>query len=168
MDLITGAGDACAGRFSLQRFISSVRLQIPGDGKEVREYFVFFRREQFAAVKIFCRVVRRPCTFLAHRREECIVDTFAQSLELAQEAVFGFDIKDDSSLAYVSCLVALETVMPFSNASEIDFSITIEDGNTVMIDLQGVDIETEQLATINLIASHYFHSKRCNLPVVIH
>ena len=94
--------------------------------------------------------------------------TFADSLSLAQEAVFGFDIKDDSSLAYVSCLVALETVMPFSNAAELDFSIALEEGKDLLIDVQGVDLEREQLATINLIASHYFHSKRCNLPVIIH
>lgn len=96
------------------------------------------------------------------------MNTFASSLSLAQEAVLGFDIKDDSSLAYVSCLVALETVMPFSNAAEMEFSVRVEDRNTVTMDPQGVDIEQEQLETINLIASHYFQSKRCNLPVVVH
>lgn len=94
--------------------------------------------------------------------------TLALSLSMAQETVFGFDIQDDSSLAYVSCLVALETVIPFSNAAEMDFSITIEDDNTLMIDPQGVDIERDTLETINLIATHYFHSKRCNLPVIVH
>lgn len=94
--------------------------------------------------------------------------TFDRSFSLAQEAVLGFDIKDNSSLAYVSCLVALETVMPYSNAAEMEFSITVENDNTVMIDPHSVDIEHEQLDTINLIASHYFHSKRCNLPVVVH
>lgn len=94
--------------------------------------------------------------------------TFELSLSMAQETVFGFDIQDDSSLAYVSCLVALETVIPFSNAAEMDFSIVIEDDNTLAIDPQGVDIEGDTLQTINLIANHYFHSKRCNLPVIVH
>ncbi|MFA6311163.1 MAG: hypothetical protein WC681_06750 [Sterolibacterium sp.] len=94
--------------------------------------------------------------------------TLASSLFMAQETAFGFDTQDDSSLAYVSCLVALETVIPFSNAAEMDFSIVIEDDNTLTIDPQGVDIERDQLETINLIATHYFHSKRCNLPVIVH
>lgn len=93
---------------------------------------------------------------------------FERSITLAEEAVLGFDIKDNSTLAYVSCLVALETVMPFSNAAELEFSVTVENGNTVLIDPHSVDIEREQLATINLIASHYFHSKRCNLPILVH
>ena len=96
------------------------------------------------------------------------MNTLALSLSMAQETVFGFDIQDDSSLAYVSCLVALETVIPFSNAAEMDFSITIEDDNTLMIDPQDVDIDRDKLETINLIATHYFHSKRCNLPVIVH
>lgn len=94
--------------------------------------------------------------------------TLASSLSMAQETVFGFDTQDDSSLAYVSCLVALETVIPFSNAAEMDFSIVIEDDNTLTIDPQGMDIERDKLETINLIATHYFHSKRCNLPVIVH
>jgi hypothetical protein len=97
-----------------------------------------------------------------------IVMTFAGSLSLAQEVVLGFDITDDSTLAYVSCLVALETVMPYSNAAEMEFSVTIKDETTVMMDLHGVDVEREKLETINLIASHFFHSKRCNLSVVVH
>jgi len=96
------------------------------------------------------------------------VKTIAGSLSSAQEAILGFDIQDDSSLAYVSCLVALETVMPFSNPAEMDFSIILDEGNHVTIDPQGLDIEREQLETINLIATHYFHSKRCNLPVIVH
>lgn len=94
--------------------------------------------------------------------------TLALSLSLAQEAVAGFDIQDDSSLAYVSCLVALETVIPCSNPAEMDFSIIIEDDHSLMIDPQSTDIEHDKLATINLIANHYFHSKRCNLPVNVH
>ena len=96
------------------------------------------------------------------------MNTLARSLSLAQEAVLGFDTKDDSSLAYVSCLVALETVMPFSNAAEMEFSVTVEDKNTVTMNPQGLDIEYEKLEAINMIASHYFQSKRCNLPVVVH
>ena len=82
--------------------------------------------------------------------------------------MLGFDIQDDSTLAYVSCLVALETVMPFSNSAEMEFSVIVEDERTVRIDPRGNDIGREQLAAINLIASHYYHSKRCNLPVVVH
>lgn len=96
------------------------------------------------------------------------MNTFALSLSMAQETVFGFDIQDDSSLAYVSCLVALETVIPFSNPAEMEFSITIEDDKTLMIDPQDVDIERDKLETINLIATHYFQSRRCNLPVIVH
>ena len=94
--------------------------------------------------------------------------SFALSMSLAEESVVDFDIKDNSTLAYVSCLVALETVMPFSNAAEMEFSLTVEYGNTVLIDPHSVDIEPEELATINLIASHYYHSKRCNLPIRVH
>lgn len=96
------------------------------------------------------------------------MNSFALSISLAEEAAFGFDLKDKSTLAYVSCLVALETVMPFSNAAEMEFSVTVENGNTLLIDPYSVDIEREKLETINLIASHYFHSKRCNLPVLVH
>ena len=96
------------------------------------------------------------------------MNTFAHSISLAEEAVLGFDIKDKSTLAYVSCLVALETVLPFSNAAEMEFSLSVENGNTVLIDPHSVDIDSEKLETINLIASHYFHSKRCNLPVLVH
>ncbi len=97
-----------------------------------------------------------------------MVKSLAHDLSLAQEAVRGFDIKDDSTLAYVSCLVALETVMPLSNAAEMEFSLAVDDGSTVHIDPSSVDIDSERLATINLIASHYFHCKRFNLPVVVH
>lgn len=96
------------------------------------------------------------------------MNIFARDLSLAQEAVLGFDIQDDSTLAYVSCLVALETVMPFSNPAEMEFSVIVDDERTVRIDPRGIDIGREKLAAINLIASHYFHSKRCNLPVVVH
>jgi len=96
------------------------------------------------------------------------VKTLERDLSLAQETVLGFDIQDDSTLAYVSCLVALETVMPFSNSAEMDFSVIVEDERTVRIDPRGNDIGREELAAINLIASHYYHSKRCNLPVLVH
>ena len=100
--------------------------------------------------------------------EECTVNTLARDLSRAQESVAGYEIKDDSTLAYVSCLVAFETVMPYSNAAEIEFSVLIEDESKVLINPHGIEIEREQLETINMIASHYFHSKRCNLPVIVH
>ena len=94
--------------------------------------------------------------------------TFAHCLSSAQDSIVGFDTQDDSSLAYVSCLVALETVLPFSNPAEIDFSITIHEGDTIMIDPHGMEMDRDELETVNLIATHYFHSKRCNLPVLVH
>ena len=96
------------------------------------------------------------------------MNAFERSLTSAQEAVIGFDTRDDSSLAYVSCLFALEAVMPYSNAAEMEFSVIVGDGNSVAIDPQGFDLEDEALEMVNLLASHYFHSKRCNLPVVVH
>lgn len=94
--------------------------------------------------------------------------TFASSLSLAQETIFGYNITDDSTLAYVSSLVALETVMPFSNATEMEFAISIADKNTIVMNLHEVEIESEKLKTINHITSHYFYSKRSNLQVVVH
>ena len=94
--------------------------------------------------------------------------SFAHSLSSAQETVLGIDTKDVSSLAYVSSLVALETVIPFVNAAEIEFTVMVEDNNTVTIDPVGLDIDTATLATINMIASHYFQTRRWNLPVVVH
>jgi hypothetical protein len=94
--------------------------------------------------------------------------TFAHSLSLAQEVVHGFNTKDDSTLAYVSCLVALETVMPYSNAEEMEFSVTVGANHSICIEPDGLDLDGETLETINQIASHYFHSKRCNLPVLVH
>jgi hypothetical protein len=96
------------------------------------------------------------------------MNTFERSLSSAQEAVIGFDTRDDSSLAYVSCLFALEAVMPFSNAAEMEFSVTVAEGNSVAIDPQGFDLEDDTLEMVNLIASHYFQSKRCNLPMLVH
>ncbi|OHC62719.1 MAG: hypothetical protein A2045_02085 [Rhodocyclales bacterium GWA2_65_20] len=94
--------------------------------------------------------------------------SFAHSLSSAQETVLGIDTKDISSLAYVSGLVALETVIPFANAAEVEFTVVVEGDNTVTIDPVGLDIDSATLATINMIASHYFQTRRWNLPVVVH
>ncbi|MBI4986330.1 MAG: hypothetical protein HZC24_13570 [Rhodocyclales bacterium] len=96
------------------------------------------------------------------------MNPFALSLSIAQEAVAGIDTKDVSSLAYVSSLVALETVIPFVNAAEIEFTVMVEAGDTVTVDPVGLDVDAATLATINMIASHYFQSRRWNLPVVVH
>ncbi|MDD5249347.1 MAG: hypothetical protein PHY45_10200 [Rhodocyclaceae bacterium] len=94
--------------------------------------------------------------------------SFAHSLTSAQEAVLGIDTKDASSLAYASALVALETVMPFINAAEVEFTVSVERDNTVTVDPTGLDIDPAMVATINIIASHYFQTRRWNLPVVVH
>ena len=94
--------------------------------------------------------------------------SFAHSLSSAQETVRDIDTRDSSSLAYVSGLVALETVIPFANAAEVEFTVTLDDKGSVTIDPVGLDIDTDTRATINLIASHYFQTRRWNLPVVVH
>lgn len=94
--------------------------------------------------------------------------SFARSLSSAQETVLGIDTKDSSSLAYASALVALETVIPFVNATEVEFTVTVAHGNTVIVDATGLDVDSATVATINMIASHYFQTRRWNLPVVVH
>jgi hypothetical protein len=100
--------------------------------------------------------------------ENDIMKSFARSLSSAQQTVLGIDTKDISSLAYVSGLVALETMIPFVNAAEVEFTVMVEDNGTVTIDPVGLDIDAASLATINIVASHYFQTRRLNLPVVVH
>lgn len=96
------------------------------------------------------------------------MNPFARTLSSAQEAVVGFDTRDVSSLAYVSCLFALEAVLPYVNAEELEFAVTIGEGDTVCIDPRDMDIEHETVEMVNILASHYFQSKRNNLPILIH
>jgi hypothetical protein len=100
--------------------------------------------------------------------EDDVMKSFAHSLSSAQETVLGIDTKDISSLAYVSALVALETVIPLTNAAELEFSVSVEVGGNVTIEPIDLDIDTITLETINMIASHYFQTRRWNLPVVVH
>lgn len=94
--------------------------------------------------------------------------SFAHSLSSAQETVLGIDTKDISSLAYASALVALETVIPFVNAAEVEFTVAVDDKHNVAVNPTGLDVDTATVATINMIASHYFQTRRWNLPVVVH
>lgn len=96
------------------------------------------------------------------------MNAFARSLSSAQEAVVGFDTRDVSSLAYVSCLFALEAVLPNVNAEELEFAVTLGEHDTVYIDPRDLDMEHETIEMVNLLASHYFQSKRNNLPILIH
>ena len=105
---------------------------------------------------------------LSRSEEDDVVKTFAHSLSSAQEAVLGIDVKDTSSLAYVSALVALETMLPLGNAAETEFTVMVEGNGIVTIDPLDFEVDADMLATINMIASHYFQTRRWNLPVMVH
>lgn len=96
------------------------------------------------------------------------MNPFSRSLTTAQEAVIGFDTRDTSSLAYVSCLFALEAVLPYVNAAEMEFAVTIGEGDSICIDPRDIDLEHDTVEMVNLLASHYFQSKRNNLPILVH
>lgn len=92
---------------------------------------------------------------------------FARSLASAQESVAGIDTRDASSLAYVSSLVALETVLPDASAAEIDFSVSIE-GGAVRVELADADFDRATREAINIVASHYFQARRRNIAISVH
>ena len=96
------------------------------------------------------------------------MNTFARLLADAQQAVAGIDTRDVSSLAYVSSLVALETVIPSGGAAEMDFTISVLTDGTLSLDLEEVEVDEATRATINLVASHYFQAQHHNIPVSVH
>ncbi len=95
------------------------------------------------------------------------MNTFARSLASAQESVAGIDTRDASSLAYVSSLVALETVLPDASAIELEFSVTVEEG-VVRVELADASIDRDIREAINIVASHYFQARRRNIAVSVH
>ena len=96
------------------------------------------------------------------------MNSFARLLANAQQAVEGIDTRDLSSLAYVSSLVALETVIPSGSADEMEFMISLHEDGTLTIDLAEIDVDATTRATINLVASHYFQARHSNIPVSVH
>ena len=94
--------------------------------------------------------------------------TFASSLASAQETVIDIDVRDVSSLAYVSSLVALEAVLPGESAEQMDFTVSVQDDGTVSVEVGETVIDQDIRETINLVASHYFQARRRNIPVSVH
>lgn len=94
--------------------------------------------------------------------------TFARSLADAQQTVAGIDTRDISSLAYVSSLVALETVLPLGSAEDIEFEVSIFDGGIVVVDVSDIDLEPATRQAINAVASHYFQARRRNVAISVH
>lgn len=95
-------------------------------------------------------------------------NTFARSLAEAQQTVAGIDTRDVSSLAYVSSLVALETVLPLGSAEETEFTVAVFDDNVVVVDVTSVDLDHATRQAINAVASHYFQARQRNVPVSVH
>ncbi len=96
------------------------------------------------------------------------MSAFSRSLASAQESVSGIDTRDASSLAYVSSLVALETVLPNASAAEIDFSVTITEKGNVRVDLADADVDPDTREAINIVATHYFDARRRNIAISVH
>jgi hypothetical protein len=94
--------------------------------------------------------------------------TFASSLAHAQKAVVDLDTSDIESLAFVSGLVALSTVIPDVSTREIGVSVTIEPEGTLTVELAQVHLDATTREMINLVASHYFEARRRNQAVSVH
>lgn len=94
--------------------------------------------------------------------------SFASSLAFAQEAVLDLDTGDVESLAFVSGLVALRTVIPEVTTKALGVSVTVEADATLVVELEDVDIDAATQAMLNLIASHYFQARRWNQVVSVH
>lgn len=94
--------------------------------------------------------------------------TFASSLARAQEAIGDLDTNDIESLAFVSGLVALKTVVPEVASREVAVSVTIEPEGSLTVELEQVRIDALTQTMINLVASHYFESRRRNQSVSVH
>lgn len=94
--------------------------------------------------------------------------TFACSLAAAQQCVADFDTKDASSLAYVSSLVALETLLPELRVEEMEFTVELHADKSIVIDLPSDDIDPAIRDAINAVASHYFLARLNNIAVSVH
>lgn len=92
----------------------------------------------------------------------------ADCLSDALDAISGIDTTDASSLAYVSGLLALQLAFPGGNSQEIDFSVLVGDNSVLTVDTEGLDLDHAARDAINIIATHYFQSVRCNLPLLVH
>lgn len=94
--------------------------------------------------------------------------TFASSLARAQEAIVDLDTNDIESLAFVSGLVALKTVVPEVASREVAVSVTIEPEGSLTVELEQVRVDAMTQTMINLVASHYFEARRRNQSVSVH
>jgi len=94
--------------------------------------------------------------------------TFACSLAAAQQCVADFDTKDASSLAYVSSLFALETLLPDSRVDEMEFTVELHADRSIVIDLQSSELEPALRDAINAVASHYFLARLNNIAISVH
>jgi len=94
--------------------------------------------------------------------------SFASSLAHAQKAVGDLDTSDIESLAFVSGLVALRTVVPDVPTREVAVSVTIEPQGTLTVELDQVRLDGPTQEMINLVASHYFEARRRNQAVSVH
>ncbi len=96
------------------------------------------------------------------------MNSFARLLANAQETVAGIDTRDVSSLAYVSSLVALETLIPSGSAAEMEFTISVHSDGSLSIELEEIELDEATRAAINMVASHYFQAQHHNIPVSVH
>lgn len=94
--------------------------------------------------------------------------SFASSLAFAQEAVLDLDTGDVESLAFVSGLVALRTVIPEVTTKALGVSVTVEPGGMLTVELDDVDVDAATQTMLNLVASHYFQARRWNQVVSVH
>lgn len=94
--------------------------------------------------------------------------SFATSLAYAQEAVTDIDTADVESLAFVSGLVALRTMIPDMTTGALAVSVTIEQDGSLVVDVEDVGLDAATREMINLVASHYFQARRWNLTVSVH
>lgn len=96
------------------------------------------------------------------------MNSFVQSLANAQQSVSEIDTRDISSLAYVSGLVALESILPNESASELDFEVAVLENGSIHVEVKEVDIDAARREAINAVASHYFLARKKNIPISVH
>lgn len=94
--------------------------------------------------------------------------SFASSLANAQEAVLDLETGDVESLAFVSGLVALRTVIPEVTTKALGVSVTVEPDGSLVVEIEDLDIDPATQAMLNLVASHYFQARRWNQVVSVH
>jgi len=94
--------------------------------------------------------------------------SFASSLAHAQEAVLDLETGDVESLAFVSGLVALRTIIPEVTTKALGVSVTVESDGSLIVEIEDLDIDPTTQAMLNLVASHYFQARRWNLFVSVH